>query len=137
MVLHIRDYLIPINLDSVLLQAFVFYNLTSYNYMRINMNNNAFDNFINQDFKGLSEWFSNLNPYEFTFVATIIGGIIAPLLTTAQQNSLGNFFEQLGQTLETISAQAQTNSAYNQNNQVNNNSCNYNNEINKLKEQIG
>ncbi len=101
------------------------------------MNNNAFDNFINQDFKGLSEWINTLNPYEFTLVATIIGAAICPLLTTPQQNSLGNFFEQLGQTMETISAQAQTVNAYLQNKtNQNNSSCNYEEEINILKSQI-
>ncbi len=100
------------------------------------MDNKAFENFINQDFKGLSDWFSTLNPYEFTFVATIIGGVIAPLLNTSQQNSLGNFFEQIGQTLETISSQAQTVSAWQQANQQNNNSNNCVNDINNLKMEI-
>lgn len=80
------------------------------------MNNKAFNNFINQDFEGLANWFNTLNPYEFTFVATIIGGAIAPLLTIEQQLSLGNFFEQIGQTLETISAQGSVN-ILSQNNQ--------------------
>ncbi len=97
------------------------------------MNNKAFENFINQDYKALSDWISNLNPYEFTFVATLIGGVIAPFLNTNQQNSLGNFFEQLGQTLETIAAQAQTVAAWQQNHNPNNN-CQA--EINKLKEQL-
>ncbi len=99
------------------------------------MNNDAFKNFMNQDFKGLSDWFSTINPYEFTFVATIIGSVIAPLLNTPQQNSLGNFFEQLGQTLITIAGQSQVVNQRNQNNQQQNNSCN-NDEINNLKEQL-
>lgn len=95
------------------------------------MNNKAFENFINQDFKGLSDWFSNLNPYEFTIVATIIGTAIAPILTTAQQNSLGNFFEQVGQTLETIGAQAQTNAVW-----ANNQNSSNNKDIEELKIQL-
>lgn len=98
------------------------------------MNNNAFNNFMNQDFKSLSDWFSTLNPYEFTFVATIVGGAIAPLLTTAQQNSLGNFFEQIGQTLETISSQAQTNNAWLQSQQQSNDTTSK--DISDLKVQI-
>lgn len=102
------------------------------------MDNKAFENFMNQDFKGLSEWFSTLNPYEFAFVATIIGGVIAPLLNTSQQNSLGNFFEQIGQTLETISAQAQVNNQWMQNNSSgqNSNQCNCTEEIKDLKMKI-
>lgn len=101
------------------------------------MNNNAFKNFMNQDFKSLSDWVSTLNPYEFTFVATFIGAAIASILNTAQQNSIGNFFEQLGQTLETISAQAQTNNQWIQNQQQKNNpNKNYEKDIDDLKIQI-
>lgn len=100
------------------------------------MDNEAFENFINQDFKGLSDWFSTLNPYEFTFVATIIGGVIAPLLNTSQQNSLGNFFEQIGQTLETISSQAQTNNQYRQNTQNNSNFNDKDDDINNLRMEL-
>ncbi len=100
------------------------------------MNNEAFNKFINQDFKGLSDWFSTLNPYEFTFVATIIGGVIAPLLNTSQQNSLGNFFEQLGQTLETISAQAQTNNQWKQNKEFNDNFNDQGTNINDLRMEL-
>lgn len=100
------------------------------------MNNKAFENFMNQDFKSLSDWFSTLNPYEFTFVATIIGGVIAPILNTSQQNSLGNFFEQIGQTLETISSQAQTNIQYRQNTQNNSNFNDQDNDIGDLRMEV-
>lgn len=61
--------------------------------------------FVNQDFDSFSTWLSTLNPYEFTLVATAIGFAIAPVLTVNQQNSLGNFFELIGQVLLTINAQ--------------------------------
>lgn len=72
------------------------------------MNNKAYDDFMAQDFKGLSNWIYSLNPYEFTLISTLIGFIICPSLSINQQNSLGNFFEQIGQTMLTISSQSQT-----------------------------
>lgn len=72
------------------------------------MENECFDNFINQDFKSFSSWLFTLNPYEFTFFATLIGFVISPSLTINEQNSLGNFFELLGQVILTINAQGTT-----------------------------
>ncbi len=72
------------------------------------MHSNQFDDFINQDFNSFSEWLFSLNPYEFTLIATIIGFAISPTLTINQQNSLGNFFELLGQVILTINAQGET-----------------------------
>ncbi len=72
------------------------------------MDNNAFNDFMNQDFSALSNWINTLNAYEFASIATLIGLAIAPTLSINQQNSLGNFFEQIGQTLLTIAAQNQT-----------------------------
>lgn len=72
------------------------------------MDENSFDNFMNQDFSHLADWIYSLNPYEFTSMATLIALLIAPTLSINQQNSLGNFFEQIGQTFLTIAAQNQT-----------------------------
>lgn len=47
----------------------------------------------------------SLNSYELTILGTSIGLLIAPTITINQQNSLGNFFELLGQILLTINAQ--------------------------------
>ncbi len=84
------------------------------------MDNKAFNDFLNQDFKGLSNWIYSLNPYEFTLIACLVGFGIAPFLTANQQNSMGNFFEQIGQTLLTIGAQNMTVSQQNtpSNNQI-------------------
>lgn len=91
------------------------------------MNENI-DKFIDQDFKSLSKWLFTLDPYEFTLVSTIIGFIISPSLTINEQNSLGNFFELLGQIILTINAQATTlNSKKN---------VNIYNEIEELKNEI-
>lgn len=67
-----------------------------------------FDNFINQDFGSFSDWLFSLNAYQFTLIATIAGFLIAPTLTVNEQNSLGNFFELVGQVILTINAQAST-----------------------------
>ncbi|MDD3392908.1 MAG: hypothetical protein PHE54_05150 [Bacilli bacterium] len=72
------------------------------------MTSNPYDDFIEQDFCALSEWLFSLNAYEFSLIATIIGFSISPTLTVNQQNSLGNFFELLGQVILTINAQNAT-----------------------------
>lgn len=72
------------------------------------MTNDAFDRFMNQDFCEFANWIYSLNGYEFTIIATLVAIVIAPPLSINQQNSLGNFFEQVGQTLLTIAAQNQT-----------------------------
>lgn len=72
------------------------------------MDNSAYNRFINNDFKSLASFIYSLNGYEFTLLATVIAFLISPPLSINEQNSLGNFFEQLGQTLLTIAAQNQT-----------------------------
>ena len=72
------------------------------------MDNKYINDLENFDFCSFSNWLSTLNPYEFTLVATIIGFIISPSLTLNQQNSIGNFFELLGQVILTINAQGTT-----------------------------
>ncbi len=67
-----------------------------------------YEKFINQDFDSFSNWLFSLNAYEFTLISTVIGFIISSTLTVNQQNSLGNFFELLGQLILTINAQNET-----------------------------
>ena len=55
----------------------------------------------------LSNMLLELNAYEFNLVAMLIGYIIAQDLNAYAQSSMGNFFESLGQVLETIGAQNQ------------------------------
>lgn len=69
------------------------------------MFSNEYQKFINQDFDSFSNWLFSLNAYEFSLIATIIGFVISPTLTVNQQDSLGNFFELLGQVILTINAQ--------------------------------
>ncbi len=68
---------------------------------------------MNQDFDAFgkevqrfSEWLDSIPPYEYSMYATILGYIIAYFLTTNAQNALGNWIEQVGQIILTISAQA-------------------------------
>lgn len=72
------------------------------------MDNDAYKKFMDQDFRELALWIYSLNGYEFTLIATLVGLLISKPLTINQQNSLGNFFEQIGQTMLTIGAQNQT-----------------------------
>lgn len=72
------------------------------------MESKEFNDFIYNDFVSLSDWLFSLNPYEFTMISTLIGFIISPQLNLNEQNSLGNFFELLGQVILTINAQAST-----------------------------
>lgn len=55
----------------------------------------------------LSNMLLELDAYEFNLVAMLIGYIIAQDLSSYAQSSMGNFFESLGQVLETIGAQNQ------------------------------
>lgn len=120
------------------------------------MDNSNYNNFTNQDYKGLSEWLNTLNPYEFTIVGIITAFLIAPVLNANQQNSVGNFFEVIGQVLLVIAAQeitvqqaTQNNTAStgfsdapntspgnNTNNQTNNQNDNLYQEIAELKQEI-
>ena len=56
----------------------------------------------------LEDWFFSLGSNEFTALATFLGFILACRLNNDQQNSLGNFILQVGQTITTISAQGST-----------------------------
>ncbi len=50
---------------------------------------------------------NNLNAFEFTTSAFIVGILLCENLNATEQNAIGNWFELLGQVLETNSAQLQ------------------------------
>ena len=56
--------------------------------------------------KSFSDWLDSIPPYEYSLYATILAYIIAPILSTNAQNAFGNWLEQVGQIILTISAQA-------------------------------
>lgn len=67
--------------------------------------NSSFKDFVNSDYNKLSNWLNTLDPYEFATIGVIAAFLIAPTLNPNQQNSVGNFLEEIGQILLTISAQ--------------------------------
>ena len=96
-------------------------------YKLFNFNDHSSDN---NPFKNLAGKLTSINPYEFAALSAIIGLLISSGLTVPEQNSIGNWFEALGQIILTINAQA---SLINQN-QSNERISNLENEINILKE---
>lgn len=69
------------------------------------MDKDAFEKFVNNDFKKLSNSLFSLSAFEFNLLATLIGFALTPALSTNEQNSLGNFFALIGQVLMTANAQ--------------------------------
>lgn len=57
--------------------------------------------------KSLYDLIFSLSPKQLTLLSLILEFIFIDRLTPNEQNSLGNFFELLGQILETNAAQAQ------------------------------
>ena len=105
------------------------------------MDNKSFNNFVNQDFSGLSNWINSLDPYEFALVGAIAAFLIAPTLNANQQNSIGNFLEEIGQILLTIASQTITREQARSGNQTSNGifdafSGNRNTDIENLKNEI-
>lgn len=115
------------------------------------MNNEYFNNFTNQNYSALSNWLDKLDPYEFSLVGVLAAYLIAPSLDANEQNSIGNFFEEIGQILLTIAAQQITVTQSNQNNkesvglydkyntspdEINNNIRNNSNDFTELKKEL-
>lgn len=69
------------------------------------MNNKTINDFTNFDFSTLSSFLSKISPMEFGTIGCIVGLLIAAPLNSNEQNSLGNFFELVGQVILTIQAQ--------------------------------
>ena len=65
----------------------------------------------------LANLISNLSPFEFTTLGVIFGYLLSLTIPITELNSLGNWFELVGQILLTYSAQGTatpTNEEYNQ-----------------------
>lgn len=69
--------------------------------------NDSMNQFINNDYKSLSDFLFSFTGNEFAIFSSIIGFIISQNLTIDQVNSLGNFFEGIGQFMLTKAAQDQ------------------------------
>ncbi len=63
------------------------------------------ENFNFREIKDFSTWLNSLTPLEFTTLGTIIGYLISSVLTVSEQNSIGNWFELVGQIILTFNAQ--------------------------------
>lgn len=69
-------------------------------------NFNAHFDDTNNPFKQFAGWLTSMNPYEFAAISAFLGLLISTGLTVPEQNSIGNWFEAVGQIILTINAQA-------------------------------
>lgn len=67
----------------------------------------------------------NTDPHVFSLIAVGVGYVLVNELTTNEQNSLGNWFELLGQYILTHAAQQQLIEARIENNNINTNTKEY------------
>ena len=61
-------------------------------------------------FSDFASWLMSLSPFEFTTLGVIIAYIISCNLTLNEQNSIGNWFEMVGQIILTFNAQGSSQS---------------------------
>lgn len=62
-----------------------------------------------ENLRNLSSLILKLSPFEFVTVGTVIGYLLSVNLTVTEQNSLGNWFELVGQIILTFNAQGSIN----------------------------
>lgn len=84
-------------------------------------NNRSFNEFTNVDYDGLLDYFATLSGEEYLIISALLALVIARSVSTStKQNSLGNFFIQLGQSIITITAQDLTRNPSNTTNRIKN-----------------
>ena len=84
-------------------------------------NNRSFNEFTNVDYDGLLDYFATLSGEEYLIISALLALVIARSVSTStKQNSLGNFFIQLGQSIITITAQDLTRNPSNATNRLKN-----------------
>lgn len=71
------------------------------------MNNRSMNDFVNNDYKSLADFLFSFSGNEFAIIAAITGYIISQNLAIDEVNSLGNFFELIGQMMLSIASQNQ------------------------------
>ena len=69
--------------------------------------NQDFDDFLNIDYQRLSRYLFSFTGNEFGIIGSIAGYLICQNLDIDEQNSIGNFFELVGQMILAIAAQNQ------------------------------
>ena len=62
-----------------------------------------------QNLKNLTSIILKLSPFEFVTLGTMVGYLLSVNLTINEQNSLGNWFELVGQIILTFNAQGSIN----------------------------
>lgn len=87
----------------------------------------------NYDYKKAANFLHSIDPVEFALLGLLIGLVIGENLDSNEKNTLGNFFEQIGQTLITVATQE---FLLNDDNPNNKESNNYDDRINELERQI-
>lgn len=74
------------------------------------MDEKQLEELINQEsIKNLTSLILKFSPFNFVTSATIIGYLLSVNLTVVEQNSLGNWFELVGQIILTFNAQGSIN----------------------------
>ncbi len=74
------------------------------------MDTNKLEQLINTEYiKNLSSFILSLSSFEFVTAGTLVGYIISSVLTTQEQNSVGNWLELVGQIVLTFNAQGSAN----------------------------
>lgn len=81
--------------------------------------NDSMNQFINNDYKSLADFLFSFTGNEFAIISSIIGFVISQNLDIDEVNSLGNFFENIGQFMLAKAAQDQVISNRNNNNSNN------------------
>ena len=74
---------------------------------------------MNNDYKSLADFLFSFSGNEFAIISSIIGFVISQNLDIDEVNSLGNFFENIGQFMLAKAAQDQVISNRNNNNSNN------------------
>ena len=69
--------------------------------------NDSMNQFINNDYKSLADFLFSFTGNEFAIISSIIGFVISQNLDIDEVNSLGNFFENIGQFMLAKAAQDQ------------------------------
>ena len=80
--------------------------------------NDSMNQFINNDYKSLADFLFSFTGNEFAIISSIIGFVISQNLDIDEVNSLGNFFENIGQFMLAKASQDQV--IYNRNRRNNN-----------------
>lgn len=84
----------------------------------------------------LNQLLLSLNPFEFTALSVLLGYIFTDGLNLNQIESLGNFFESIGQTMITIGTQMQSLDDSDSNQDYNQAICILKNKISNIEEII-